>query len=152
MKFTLKNSEVVEIKQLDRTISARQILTVFTPIVKESPEPFNLSNTVPSLAEEKKWIGFQPFPLFRESTLRLYLSLIYDTIKIDISAENGKIKTKQRPLSLAEIDPILMQTWLRYGNYNTFYVPVPTKGYKRMRDYNWSNSADGIKFEDHKSS
>ncbi len=98
-------------------------------------------------AMEKGKIPLQPFPLFRESILKLYLSLAYDTIKIDVKIDNGKIKTKQRLLTLAEIDPIIMRAWLKYGNYNTFYVPAPSQGYKKMSEYNWNVSGDGIKIK-----
>lgn len=97
------------------------------------------------IAKEKGRIILQPFPMFREAMLRLYLSLIYDTLKIDITPEG---KTKTRTLTFPEINPILMDAWLRYGNFNTFYVPAPTKGYKTMRDYNWNLSASGMKFRE----
>lgn len=100
------------------------------------------------IAQETGKIIQQPFPLFREATLRLYLSLAYDTIKIDTKTENGKLRTKQRPLTLAEIDPILMRTWLQYRNFNTFYVPSPKQGYKKMSEYNWAISADGMRFKE----
>ncbi len=56
MKFTLKNGEEVEIKELDRSISAKQVLSFFAPIMRERPEPFILSDTIPSLKEEKEWL------------------------------------------------------------------------------------------------
>ena len=100
------------------------------------------------IAEETGKIILQPFPLFRESILRLYLSLAYDTVKTEQKIENNKIKTKQRALTLAEIDPIIMYAWLNYKNFNTFYVPAPSKGYKKMSQYNWAKSGDGIKIKD----
>ncbi len=56
MKFTLKNGEEVEIKELSKAISAKQILTFFAPIMREKPEPFLQSDTVPTLKEEKAWL------------------------------------------------------------------------------------------------
>jgi len=99
------------------------------------------------IAAEKGKIILQPFPLFRESILRLYYSLAYDTIKIDMKRNEKKIITKQRPLTLAEIDPIIMRAWLKYGNYNTLYVPAPSQGYKKMSQYDWNISGDGIKIK-----
>ncbi len=98
------------------------------------------------VAEKSGKIALQPFPMFTEPMLRLYLSLIYDTMKIN-QDENGKIKTI--PIPFTQINPILMNAWLRLDkdtNKHTFYVHAPTKGYKTMRDYNWQNSAPGMKF------
>ena len=56
MKFILKNGEEVEIKKLDKTISAKQILDFYAPIIRERPEPFMLSDKPPTLKEEKQWL------------------------------------------------------------------------------------------------
>ncbi len=88
----------------------------------------------------------QPFPLFREPMLRLYLSSIYDTMIAEADAK-GKIKT--RALTFPEINPILINGWLRYGNKHTLFVQNPEKhpeDYKAMRNYNWANSAPGMPF------
>lgn len=96
------------------------------------------------IAEQNGRIIPQPFPLFSEPMLRLYLSLIYDSMKEYID-EKGK--TKLRPLTFAEINPILMDAWLRYGNKSTFYNGLQTKGYKSMRNYDWSPNGPGMKFK-----
>jgi hypothetical protein len=85
----------------------------------------------------------QPFPMFREPTLRLYLSLLHDTLKIDITPKG---KTKTRPLTYNETNPLLMHAWLKHGNFNTFDVPTNEQTRKKMRDYNWDPSAPGMKF------
>ena len=95
------------------------------------------------IAEEKGRIIDQPFPLFSEPIARLYLSLIYDTIKVD-STTQGK---RSRPLSFSEINPVLMHAWKTLGNKPTFYNGPVTNGYKSMRDYNWTNSAPGMPFK-----
>lgn len=56
MKFTLKNGEGVEIKKLDKTISAKQVLDFYAPIMREKPEPFLQSDRPPTLKEEKEWL------------------------------------------------------------------------------------------------
>ena len=56
MKFTLKNGEEVEIKEINKAISANQILEFYAPIVRERPEPFMLSDKPPTLKEEKQWL------------------------------------------------------------------------------------------------
>ena len=105
------------------------------------------------VAEKSGLIVPQPFPMFTEPTLRLYLSLLHDTMKIDKIDKNH---TKIRPLTFAEINPILMDAWLNYGNKATFFVRSMTKTYKtgppigerkRMKDYNWENSSPGMSFE-----
>jgi len=95
----------------------------------------------------------QPFPMFTEPTLRLCLSALYDTIKVD---EMEKGHRRSRPLSVFEINPILMDAWFTYSNKSTFFVRSPTQTYKtgppigqrkRMVDYDWSKSAPGMPFE-----
>ncbi|MDP3742097.1 MAG: GNAT family N-acetyltransferase, partial [Candidatus Micrarchaeota archaeon] len=56
MKFTLKNGEEVEIKEITKAISAKHILEFYAPIVRERPEPFMLSDKPPTLKEEKQWL------------------------------------------------------------------------------------------------
>jgi len=69
--------------------------------------------------------------------------MIYDTIKMQLD-EKGKVSF--RPLSFAEIDAVEMHAWKTHGNKKTFYAGAPTKGYKKMRDYNWTNSSEGLGF------
>jgi len=99
------------------------------------------------VAERSRIVPVQPFPLFSEPTLRLYLSLINDTMKVETHRKNGKVRTRTKPLSFTEMDPILMSAWLTYGNQDTFYAKGPSKGYKRMRDYDWSPSSPGMPFK-----
>ncbi len=65
MKFSLKNGEEVEIKELQETrLTASGFLRFISEIVRERPEQFiNMDGySVPSLKEEKKWLNEQ----FRE--------------------------------------------------------------------------------------
>lgn len=59
MKFTLKNGEVVDIKEFTATskVTARQVLDYFAPIIRERPEPFLTYDTPPTLTEEKEWLN-----------------------------------------------------------------------------------------------
>jgi len=98
------------------------------------------------VAEEKHRVVFQPFPLFSEPMLGLHMGLIHDTMKLDVVVDGSKINTRLKPLSLPQIDPILMDTWLKHGNKKTFWVGAPTKGYKKMRDYNWESGGEGMGF------
>jgi hypothetical protein len=93
------------------------------------------------VGDKKRRIVHQPFPMITEPFTRLYLSLLHDTMKKDLS-DSGSLRT--RPLSHLETNPILMDAWIRYGNHDTLWVSSPTKGHKRMSQYDWQNSAAGM--------
>lgn len=99
-------------------------------------------------AEVQRKVIPQPFPLFSEPMLRLYLSLSYDTLKADVYVDGNDIRQRVRPLTFTEMDPVLMNAWLEYGNKSTFYAHAPTQHYKRMTEFNWANSAAGMPFID----
>lgn len=100
--------------------------------------------------EKTRLIIPQPFPLFTEPMLRLYLSAIYDAMIRETIDNAGHTRT--RPLSFPEINPILMDARKRYGNKQTFFVKQKGKRYqtkqaeKSMHEYNWQNSAPGMQF------
>ena len=96
-----------------------------------------------TVGEKSGLIILQPAPMVTEPMVRLYLSSIYDTMKIDPTPSG---RGKSRPLSVFEINPILMDAWLRYGNKKTFWVSTPSKGHKKMSEYDWQNSAPGMEF------
>lgn len=108
------------------------------------------------VAEATAEIIPQVFPMFTEPLLRLFMTATRHALIVDHYKEGRKDRTRTRPLSLPEVDPILMDAWLLHGNKQTFFVRDPTKTYetgrpvgerKRMRDYNWwDQKAPGLKF------
>jgi len=107
-----------------------------------------------NIAETKRRIISQPFPLFTEPELRLYFTLTHHTMIQERILDNGVIRERKRPLTFPEIDTFLMDSWLLHGNDKTFYVESPTKAFqrgsttrgKRMRDYDWNPQSAGMKF------
>ena len=99
-------------------------------------------------AEEHGKVLNQPFFLFSEPLLRLHMTLAYHTVKTETIVDGDNIRYRTRPLSFAEINPILINAWIRYGNKSTFYAHKPTQSYKKMRDYNWSVDEPGMPFID----
>ena len=57
MKFTLKNGEDVEIREYDSSATPAKFRKYIAKIVKEQPEVFLLVDRVPTMAEEKEWVG-----------------------------------------------------------------------------------------------
>jgi len=99
-------------------------------------------------AEDGRGIIFQPFPLFKEPMLRLYHTLIYHTAyEKEVINPSGNPGIRRKPLPFAAVDTILMNAWLTLGNKNTFYVHSSGKRAKKMREYDWSKDAPGMKFE-----
>ncbi|MEK6899180.1 MAG: hypothetical protein AABW79_03740 [Nanoarchaeota archaeon] len=98
----------------------------------------------------------QIFPWVTEPFLRTFLGASYNMVIKDTFRENGKKRVRSRIPSFAEIDPILMDTWLNYGNKQTCFVRNIHKQYKtgppigqrkRMSQYSWfDNNAPGIAF------
>lgn len=100
-------------------------------------------------AKEHRIVIPQPFPLVSEPMMRLYLSLLNDTMQITV--KKGVRETQRfRPLSLAQTNPILMDAWLnpQYTNRMTFYLHKPVGGYKRMSEFDITPSAAGLPFRD----
>lgn len=96
------------------------------------------------LAEDKKGIILQPFPMFTEPLLDVFMTLTYHTM---IDAQGGDGRFRKRPLTFPEIDVLIMQAWLEYGNRETFYVATKSKQSQRgvaprdiktMSEYDWS--------------
>ncbi len=56
MRFTLRNGEEVEIRELDNNATAKQFRDFIGKIVREKPQPFVTVDKTPSLTEEKKWL------------------------------------------------------------------------------------------------
>lgn len=59
MKFTLKNGEDVEIRELQKThLTARDFRNYIAAILRETPAPFLLRDisSIPNLKEEAKWL------------------------------------------------------------------------------------------------
>jgi hypothetical protein len=102
------------------------------------------------VAKEHKVVIPQPFPLTSEPLMRLYLSLLNDTMQIVIDRSGPREKQRFRPLSLAQTNPILMDAWLNpdYTNRMTFYLHKPVGGYKRMSEFDITPSAAGMPFRD----
>lgn len=109
------------------------------------------------VGEEQGRIAHIAAPLVTEPALRLYLALMHDTLKLEFNPETGKTRT--RKLNIFEINPVMMDTWLRYGNKATHYVHSPTRtyndsgkavNYKRMRDFDLTPSGRGMPFIDKK--
>ena len=100
-------------------------------------------------AEEHRRILNQPFSLFSEPMLRLFITFSYHTLKLDVTIDED-IRYRTRPLTLSEIDRGLMHSWLKYGNKATLYAhpPAPTKSYKKMSDFDWSVDGSGMPFYD----
>lgn len=59
MKFKLKNGETVEIKPLDRTITAPQFKSYFNKIISEKPETFLYKDIWVSSKQQNKWLADQ---------------------------------------------------------------------------------------------
>lgn len=98
-----------------------------------------------------KRIILQPMPvLFSEPMLRLYLGLIYDTLKVDSEIKDNGVRFPKRELSFEETDVVLLDAWKKHGNKPTFWRGAPTKGYKPMRKYNWDSEGSGLSFSKYK--
>lgn len=107
------------------------------------------------IGEEKKRIIPQPFPLMTEPFVRLAITLLHHTAKVDIDTKAGKVRTHTRPLTYQEADTVLMDAWKTFDNRYTLFVESPTKAYKRgaplaerktMRQYDWSINGPGMPF------
>ncbi len=98
----------------------------------------------------------QIFPWVTEPFLRVFLGASYNMIIREKFRKAGKERMRSRIPAMAEIDPILMDAWLHYGNRQTCFVrglekhyktgPPPEKR-KKMSQYEWfDNHAPGIPF------
>ena len=56
MKFTLKNGEVVEIREVLPTDKPKDFRDFIGKIVRERPQPFIVTDRVPSMKEEAVWL------------------------------------------------------------------------------------------------
>lgn len=97
----------------------------------------------------------QIFPRFSEAILRLYTGAANHTLIVDEFRKEGKKRHRTRPLSFPEIDALLMDAWLAYGNKQTFFLRDMKREYKTgppigqrvpMRKYDWSTNAPGMPF------
>jgi hypothetical protein len=100
------------------------------------------------VAEKSRKIVLQPFPLIREAMVRLYNTLINHAMHIEEIGKGKRIDvlTRKKPIPKRAMNSIFMEAWKTHGNKYTFYVPSPTKGHKRLRDFNWSSNAPGMEF------